>query len=317
MIQPKYNPKEALEKIKLSMKYDTSKTLNENKGLNEQRSSCPNSLDYTDLSELAMEAANTMKKMDYMFFRMGYGKERAENLYNIVKQIKGKKVYKDTSNECLDAMPEFEILTKDASEGWWWSDKFNMQTKIRELINGYYKNEAEPKRYLKATLDLLQGSEGGSGTSGTSGGGTSGTSGGGGTSGTSGGGGTSGTSGGGGTSGTSGGGTSGTSGGGGTSGTSGGGGTSGTSIIRSKYKFCSGTYKIYCYSEVIARVQGCLGGLVQDGKFGPKTQARLQDKFPQFVNSFEDSDVAIICGGSQEIEVSDEESVDDVNSANY
>jgi len=282
MIQPKYNPKEALEKIKLSMKYDTSKTLNENKGLNEQRSSCPNSLDYTDLSELAMEAANTMKKMDYMFFRMGYGKERAENLYNIVKQIKGKKVYKDTSNECLDAMPEFEILTKDASEGWWWSDKFNMQTKIRELINGYYKNEAEPKRYLKATLDLLQGSEGGSGTSGTSGGGTSGT-----------------------------------SGGGGTSGTSGGGGTSGTSIIRSKYKFCSGTYKIYCYSEVIARVQGCLGGLVQDGKFGPKTQARLQDKFPQFVNSFEDSDVAIICGGSQEIEVSDEESVDDVNSANY
>ena len=33
MIQPKYNPKEALEKIKLNMKYDTSKTLNENKNV--------------------------------------------------------------------------------------------------------------------------------------------------------------------------------------------------------------------------------------------------------------------------------------------
>jgi hypothetical protein len=31
MIQPKHSPKEALEKIKLMMKYDTSKTLNENK----------------------------------------------------------------------------------------------------------------------------------------------------------------------------------------------------------------------------------------------------------------------------------------------
>lgn len=30
MIQPKYSPKEALEKMKLLMKYDTSKTLNEN-----------------------------------------------------------------------------------------------------------------------------------------------------------------------------------------------------------------------------------------------------------------------------------------------
>jgi len=31
MIQPKYSPKEALEKIKLMMKYDSSKTLNENR----------------------------------------------------------------------------------------------------------------------------------------------------------------------------------------------------------------------------------------------------------------------------------------------
>jgi len=31
MVQVKYSPKQALEKIKLMMKYDSSKTLNENK----------------------------------------------------------------------------------------------------------------------------------------------------------------------------------------------------------------------------------------------------------------------------------------------
>jgi hypothetical protein len=247
MIQPKYNPKEALEKIKLNMKYDTSKTLNENKfnGLSEQKSSCPNSLDYEDLSDLADEAANTLKKMDMTFIRMGYGSERAQDVYEILKSIKGKNVYKDTSNECLKAIDEFRTLTKDASQGWteWASSKFDIVKKMREFITGYYSDDPEAKRYLKASIDILN-SEGGSGTSGTSGGG----------------------------------GTSGTSGGGGTSGTSGGG---------------------------------------QDGKFGPKTQGKLQDKFPQFASSFTDSDVATICGASQEITVSDEESVDDVNSTNY
>ena len=33
MVQPKYSPEEALQKIKLMMKYDSSKTLNENRGI--------------------------------------------------------------------------------------------------------------------------------------------------------------------------------------------------------------------------------------------------------------------------------------------
>ena len=37
MIQPKYNPQEALDRIKLMMKYDTSKTLNENKKVIEEQ----------------------------------------------------------------------------------------------------------------------------------------------------------------------------------------------------------------------------------------------------------------------------------------
>lgn len=61
----------------------------------------------------------------------------------------------------------------------------------------------------------------------------------------------------------------------------------------SKYKQCSGTYKLYCYNKnVIGQVQGCLG-LKQDGYFGPKTQAAL--KGVGFENGFTDADVTKIC----------------------
>ena len=58
------------------------------------------------------------------------------------------------------------------------------------------------------------------------------------------------------------------------------------------YKPCSGTYSYGCKSEVIAKVQGCLGGLVQDGKFGPKTKAKLVAKG---FETFTDADIEKIC----------------------
>ena len=57
------------------------------------------------------------------------------------------------------------------------------------------------------------------------------------------------------------------------------------------YKLCSGTYKKGCKSDVIAKVQGCLG-LTTDGKFGPKTNAALSDKG---FTTFTDKDVDKIC----------------------
>ena len=38
MVQPKYSPEEALEKMKLMMKYDSSKTLNENRQIVSEQS---------------------------------------------------------------------------------------------------------------------------------------------------------------------------------------------------------------------------------------------------------------------------------------
>jgi hypothetical protein len=60
-----------------------------------------------------------------------------------------------------------------------------------------------------------------------------------------------------------------------------------------KYKVCSGTYTQGCYSDAIKKVQGCLGGLVADGKFGPKTNGKLKEA--GFSSGFSDNDVDKIC----------------------
>jgi hypothetical protein len=68
----------------------------------------------------------------------------------------------------------------------------------------------------------------------------------------------------------------------------------------SSFQSCSGVYRKGCKSDVIAKVQGCLGGLAQDGKFGPKTEARLNEKHSELGGIFRDSEVDKICAGGSE-----------------
>ena len=86
-----------------------------------------------------------------------------------------------------------------------------------------------------------------------------------------------------------------------TSGGGGGGGTGGG------WKSCSGTYSRGCSGEKIREVQGCLGGLVPDGKFGPKTEAAVKAKLG--TTTFTDADVAKLCGKT-EVSTDDDEVVD-------
>jgi uncharacterized membrane protein len=78
------------------------------------------------------------------------------------------------------------------------------------------------------------------------------------------------------------------------------------------YKDCSGTYSFGCKSEAIRKIQGCLG-LVTDGKFGPKTQSALKTKG---FDSFTDADVDKICGTSKPEPAKDEFSTE-VDAVNY
>jgi hypothetical protein len=97
-----------------------------------------------------------------------------------------------------------------------------------------------------------------------------------------------------------------------TGGGTGGGGTGGGGT-GGGYKSCSGTYEKGCKSDVIAKVQGCLG-LVTDGKFGPKTLAALSGKG---FSKFTDADVTKICEKTTTVtepEVSGE--VESINASN-
>jgi hypothetical protein len=64
-------------------------------------------------------------------------------------------------------------------------------------------------------------------------------------------------------------------------------------VRTSGYRSCSGSYSYGCKADAIATVQGCLGGLVVDGKFGPRTKDALKAKGYE---SFTDAEVDKICG---------------------
>jgi hypothetical protein len=76
------------------------------------------------------------------------------------------------------------------------------------------------------------------------------------------------------------------------------------------YKACTGTYSMRCMTDPsgpIGKVQSCLD-LVADGKYGPKTNAKLKELG---YNSFKDSDVDTICNKKQP-EVTPEVSGEDI-----
>jgi hypothetical protein len=89
-----------------------------------------------------------------------------------------------------------------------------------------------------------------------------------------------------------------------------GGGGGGGSTGGGGYKDCAGSYTKGCKAEAIKKVQGCLG-LVADGKFGPKTEAALKAKG---FSSFTDAEVDKICNKPTTPTVdSDMEDVDGVD----
>ena len=66
----------------------------------------------------------------------------------------------------------------------------------------------------------------------------------------------------------------------------------------SKFKSCKGTYTYLCMADAIKTVQACLG-LVNDGKWGDKTNAKLKSLG---YTSFTDADIQKICGKQSDVE---------------
>lgn len=86
---------------------------------------------------------------------------------------------------------------------------------------------------------------------------------------------------------------------------------------KSSFTACSGEYKRGCKSDVIKKVQACLGmaGKYQTGNFGPITQAELKKLGKGFENGFKDADVDIICT-KQPVKPAGVEDLEDETKAN-
>lgn len=265
MVQPQYSPQEALEKIKLMMKYDTSKTLNENfevikETIKESRQTileadeeCTNSISYEELLEYVEQAEEAH---DDIFNWAGSkdisdSYEDAKDIYDALKAVSGKNIYDEEQGKCVPAISFFKTKYREINKEDWVGGNSSLEEDISDILKRNIG--AESNRYCRLALQILNkplvdtekktddsnkktddGKSEWDKLKDTSKGGGA----------------------------------------------------------KSGYKPCSGTYSFGCKSDVIAKVQGCLGGLVTDGKFGPKTKAKLAGKG---FSSFTDADVDKIC----------------------
>jgi hypothetical protein len=83
MVQPQYNPQEALERVKLMMKYDTSKTLNENRDI-----------------IFEQESTSTEEKIAELFYDDGASGPgtNPDKMFEAIKQINNKDLFWKVNN---------------------------------------------------------------------------------------------------------------------------------------------------------------------------------------------------------------------------
>ena len=284
----KYNVNEGKDELfraLLLMKYDTKKTLSENVKsnnlINEESNSCPNSIDEATIKVKASRASDIFRYMTTEFQRMGYIRERAIEIYNIIDELSKKNFYDSLTKTCENSLKRFkDEFESEYTSGGFFTITDNLEEEFNDLINGYIgEQDKVAKKYLEQALKKLneninkpvkqndedtincpQGQFYNPATKKCQ--------------------------------------------------TTNCGGCvpspcpTGTKLVNGKcvggggsWKDCKGTYTRGCKSDVIAKVQKCLG-LTSDGKFGPKTDAALKSK--GFTNGFTDEDVTKICNRNDE-----------------
>lgn len=280
MIQPKYNPKEALEKMKLNMKYDTSKTLNENKeminealpalalwgiwvgtplaiaGISTWISSITGGGDAIEKTKRLLEGCSTVQKGLKPTLDDATIDKLARDIYDGVTEKTGGIFFstdEDKVKSAFDAMPTVADICAVKLQ---YEAKFSGD--LFDDLDSDFDGEEFRKYIWLPIMDVIEKTnkaikqvekdpkkeddkkDDGKKKTGGEG-----------------------------------------------------------------YTPCTGTYNFGCKSNEIAKVQACLG-LVADGKFGPKTKAALSGKG---FTSFTDSDVDKICNKTVEVDT-DIEDVD-------
>jgi hypothetical protein len=163
MVQPKYSPEEALQRIKLMMEYDSSKTLNENKKVIFEQEECSNPITDDEMEEIVDEMWDKIQSLQTAIVRVFYDKkESAKNIYNTISSLIDRN-YQDTlSKKCEPAIEAFKKIYKErAKEGGWLlglSTEGDIAVQLEKLSkDSYFKSEgSRGLKYLDAAIKLLR-----------------------------------------------------------------------------------------------------------------------------------------------------------------
>ena len=162
MKQPKYNPQEALERIKLMMEYDSSKTLDENKKTISEQVNCPNAISDDEMEEICNEMWDNLQGLQMVFVRMFKDqKDNAKNIFNTINDLIGKNHKDDLTGECEPAIKSFKKFYKErANEGGWFgfSTDGSIENELKNIKNNKYFNKSGNKviKYIDAAIIILQ-----------------------------------------------------------------------------------------------------------------------------------------------------------------
>jgi len=146
----------------LLMKYDTKKTLTENKEVLgdivlEQDNPCPNTIDETTLKSKASRVSDLFNYMTTPFLRIAYIRERSVEILNIITELSKKNFYDSILKTCENSLKRFKMeFEREYTSGGGFTITDNLEEEFKDLIDGYI-GETDPvsKRYLEEALKIL------------------------------------------------------------------------------------------------------------------------------------------------------------------
>lgn len=167
MIQPKYNPKESLERIKLMMKYDSSKTLNENKSVIFEQVDIAKDALYINnnlKSTISDEGVIVNKLKNYKTadsfnkfltqYKTNFGNDLGKDMFPTFLPNPDKKEIEDLNNHLKTIGMEF-IITKNPSGQWnGWVFKGSTTTPSDSNVSGWEKFSCVPKLASKKGVKI-------------------------------------------------------------------------------------------------------------------------------------------------------------------
>jgi len=164
MIMKNINLQEAEEQLKrvlLMMKYDSGKTLTENKELiyliKEQKENCSNLVDKNTVKTKAEKVGDLVRDLTTAFIGLYKVEDKTKQIFDIIKEMSTKNYFNDITNTCENSLKqlkkEFEVYHRG-----WFSKSKGLEGELTDLINDESRmgKSADAKTYLEQSLNILK-----------------------------------------------------------------------------------------------------------------------------------------------------------------